>query len=176
MVVPLRTLVRMLSYVVASGALLLMPASAAGQQSSSFVQEVPDTVRALARLDRFLTDRADALAAVWPGFQFGELGVIYIVPHQARLLARWPGPAPEAAHPLDGADRLHWMRTEPISWDPRLPVAPLLIAPGHSEADVLGLAIHEAFHAFEKVRRVDGRRFGQGENTMLTGHYPVMDL
>lgn len=176
MFVLFRPLIRSVSYVLACGALTAMPSGVAAQQGTAAGQHVPDTVRALARLDRFLTDRAEALTAVWPGFRFDELGLIYIVPREARLLARWPGQAPEAARRLDGGGRLHWMRTEPMSWDPGLPVAPLLVAPDHREADVLGLAVHEAFHAFEKLRRVDGRRFGQGENTMLTGQYPVMDL
>ncbi|HEX8393998.1 MAG TPA: hypothetical protein VF665_16765 [Longimicrobium sp.] len=43
------------------------------------------------------------------------------------------------------------------------------------EDALVGLAAHEAFHVFQAASRVEGRRFGAGENSMLVARYPVFD-
>ena len=37
-------------------------------------------------------------------------------------------------------------------------------------------ALHEAFHVFEAASQRSGRKFGQGENSMLVSSYPVFDV
>ena len=56
----------------------------------------------------------------------------------------------------------------------RWPGATVLQNP--SKGAVLGLAIHEAFHAYQVTQRAANRRFGKQENALLTASYPVFDV
>lgn len=140
-------------------------------------QSVTDTARAIARIDRELVQADSVLDRdVWPGYHFARLGLMYVIPGKAKLAAHWPVAAPEGMRVLDGFADVAYTDTGVVRWQAGLPVASLAIAPSQTRAAVAGLALHEAFHAFEVTQRRDDRRFGRGENSMLTARYPIFDV
>jgi len=138
-------------------------------------QEPPDTLKQMAHVDADIVRAGQALQAVWPGFRFSEYGLAYVVPDRGKLVARWPSPLPDF-HSLAEGLRHQWTDTLTLSWDPSLPVAALSVVSGGTRAGVAGLALHEAFHAYQRSRRHEGRRFGRGENSLLTVRYPLFDV
>ena len=140
-------------------------------------QSPQDTAIAIARLDAEIAALENVLEKeVWPGYRYSQLGLMYVIPGRAKIAAHWPGPGPSGMKPLPGFDAVLWTDTSVVRWSGGLPVASLAIAPTQSRAAITGLAMHEAFHAFEATQRKTGRRFGLGENSMLTSQYPVFDV
>jgi hypothetical protein len=66
-------------------------------------------------------------------------------------------------------------RPDTIPFPRGRPTAFLGVDSASSAASLLGLALHEQFHAFEKAVAQRGRRFGAGENSMLVATYPAFD-
>lgn len=131
---------------------------------------------AIAALDRSLVDVDRELQdAVWPGYRFGELTLLYLVPNHGRLLVRWPGDPPEGMLALVGRTRTYWAGTQEVAWPSGVPMAYVNVVASYTRPEVLSLSLHEAFHAFQATQRREGRRFGRGENALLTARYPIFD-
>jgi hypothetical protein len=140
-------------------------------------QSARDTAAVIAQLDAEIAAFDTLLErVVWPGYHFKQLGLMYVIPGKAKVAAHWPGSSPSGMLPLLGHPGMFWTDTGVVRWQSGLPVASLSISPTQSRAAVAGLALHEAFHAFEVTQRKSGRRFGRGENAMLTAQYPVFDV
>lgn len=134
-----------------------------------------DTARAIARLDGALVESAELLEReVWPGYRYDSLGVLFMIPGKAKLAVRPPADVPTGMRPLSGFDKTWWADTQRVSWSRGLPVAN--ISTRMTRGQILALAMHEAFHAHEQGVARAGRRFGRGENSLLTAQYPVFDL
>src|SRR5688572_23306158 len=136
-----------------------------------------DTATSIARLHAAVAEHDAVLEhEVWPGYHFGQLGLMYIIPGRAKVLVSWPGDPPAGTQALEGFNNTRWIDTSVVRWPGGLPVATLAISPRQSRAAVAGLALHEAFHAFEFAQREPGRRFGRGENALVTSRYPIFDV
>ena len=140
-------------------------------------QSPQDTAISIARLDAQIAAHEDLLEReVWPGYRYTKLGLMYVIPGRAKIATHWPGRHPGGMQPLPGFTNAVWTDTAVVSWQSGLPVASLAISPTQSRGEVAGLALHEAFHGFEIAERRKDRRFGRGENSMLTSQYPVFDI
>lgn len=163
----LRLYLRIASYVA-----LLIPGALPAQE----LRAAQDTISKLAALDARLVAMSERLQVIWPGYDFASLGLLYVVPGIAKAVVRWPETPPAGMTALPGAPGFFYTGTQSISWRPGLAVAPAIVLRGTNEAQLLGLGIHEAFHAYEVTRRQNGRKFGWGENAMVTSGYPLMDF
>ncbi len=159
----LRSLVRSISYIVLAA-------------NAVSAQQAPDTIKQIARIDADIVRLEKELQArVWPGFRFSDFGLAYIIPERGKLIARWPQPLP-GFQLFNKTAKLHWTDTTTLRWQPSMPVAALAVSVGSSRSAVAGLALHEAFHAYQLSARREGRKFGQGENALLTVRYPLFDV
>lgn len=159
---------RILLWLIAGMVACIQPASA---------QSARDTATAIAKLHAELSALDATLEReVWPGYHFSQLGLLYIIPGRAKVAASWPGQAPAGMVPLEGFANIQWTDTATVRWSGGLPVATLAVSANQSRAAIAGLALHEAFHAFEMTQRRTGRRFAQGENTLVTARYPIFDV
>jgi hypothetical protein len=150
--------------------LLLLSRSAPGQP-------VLDTLKAIDALDGLAVAEAVRLEReVWPGYRYDTLGLMYIVPNVGKLALRWPGAAPGGMEAYGASGRAWWADTRPVSWRPGLAVATLPVTEGASRGEILGTALHEAFHAYQVTQRRQGSRFGAGENSLITATYPLFDI
>jgi hypothetical protein len=150
--------------------LALIPVPAATQSGP------PDTLMAIAALDRSVANESGVLEeAVWPDYRFGELTLLYLVPAHGMLLVRWPTDPPAGMLALAGQPRAWWMDTRQVAWPGGVPMAYVNVVASYTRSEVVALALHEAFHAFQAAQRREGRRFGRGENALLTARYPVFD-
>ncbi len=137
----------------------------------------PDTVRAIARLHRRIgTSGTGVGRAIWPGFHPESIPTLYVIPRRAKLLVAWHDSTPHGFAPLPGFAGAVWTDTQAVSFPSDRHIAFLSVDSSTTAADVLGLALHEEFHSFERMSRRDGRRFGGGENAMLVADYPVFDV
>jgi hypothetical protein len=163
-------MLRIPSYLAVAGCLVTPPVAA--QRSA------PDTVRELARLHReWITRHGAAIgAAIWPGYHPESIPTVYVIPGRAKLLVAWRETAPRGFQPLPGFANTFWTDTQTVSFPSGRFLAFLPVDSGSTAAEVLGLALHEEFHSFEHRSRREGRRFGGGENSMLTADYPVFDV
>lgn len=137
----------------------------------------PDTVRHIADLAGGIARHGAAVGrAIWPGYHPESIPTLYLIPHRAKLLVGWRDSLPGGFAPLPGVSGAAWTDTQTVQLPSDRFIAFLSIDSGATPGDVLGLALHEAFHSFERKSRRDGRRFGTGENALLVGRYPVFDL
>ena len=137
----------------------------------------PDTVRRIAELHAtVLATGATIGPRIWPGFRPDTIPTLYVIPRQAKLFAQWRDTLPTGFFPLDGAGDLAWTDTRVVSFPPGRPIAFLSVDSTSSPGSVLGLALHEAFHAFQQASGKQGRRFGAGENSILVATYPIFDV
>jgi hypothetical protein len=119
--------------------------------------------------------------SVWPQFRADTIPVLYVVPDVGTYLFSWRGPLPEGFGPVPGIVGGGWQPAATrgaASTGTSLagrPTAQVVVRPGASVADLIGLTAHEAFHVFQGVAARDGRRFGTGENSFLVSSYPVFD-
>ena len=151
-------------------ALTLIAVSPIGAQSTP-----PDTVRAVAALHETLVDLGPTIGPrIWPGFRPDTIATLYVIPHRAKLFAQWRDTLPTGFFPLPAA-RGGWTDTRSVSFPRGRPIAFLSVDSASSAGSVLGLALHEQFHAFEQAVAQRGRRFGAGENSMLVSTYPSFD-
>jgi hypothetical protein len=91
-------------------------------------------------------------------------------------LAQWPDTFPIGFFRLAGTALTAWTDTRTVSFPRGRHIAFLSIDSTAPAGSVLGLAIHEAFHEFQRATARRGRRFGAGENSMLVATYPVFDV
>jgi hypothetical protein len=136
----------------------------------------PDTVRHVADLAGNITRHGAAVGrAIWPGYHPESIPTLYVIPHRAKLLVGWHDSLPAGFVALPGVSGAVWTDTQAVQLPSGRFIAFLSIDSAATRGDVLGLALHEAFHSFEHKSRRDGRRFGTGENALLVGRYPVFD-
>lgn len=156
--------------------LMLGLALLAGLPVPLAAQSARDTATALARLHRLILQHGREIGpAIWPGFRPDTIPTLYVIPGQAKLLLPWNGALPEGLRPLPGVPAAGWADTQSVSFPPGR-IAFLSVDRGASAADIVGLALHEEFHRFERSVEREGRRFGGGENSMITATYPVFNL
>ena len=135
----------------------------------------PDTVRAVAALHQTLVDLGPTLGPrIWPGFRPDTIPTLYVIPARAKLFAQWRDTLPTGFFALPVA-RGGWTDTRSVSFPRGRPIAFLGVDSTSSAGSVLGLALHEQFHAFEQAVAQRGRRFGAGENSMLVATYPAFN-
>jgi hypothetical protein len=137
----------------------------------------PDTVRAIAALHATVVHTGAAIGPrVWPGFRPDTIPTLYVIPRRAKLFAQWPDTLPTGFFPLAGAASAAWTDARTVSFPRGRPIAFLSVDSSASPGGVVGLALHEAFHAFYRAATRPGRRFGVGENSMLVATYPAFDV
>ncbi|HEX2093401.1 MAG TPA: hypothetical protein VHG28_13430 [Longimicrobiaceae bacterium] len=140
-------------------------------------QALPDTVGGLLRTDRAVAAAGVGFGArIWPGFRPDTIATHYVIPNRAKLLVRWPGELPQGFSPLPGVPGAGWADTLRVSFPRGRPIAFLSVDPAATPAAVVGVAVHEAFHAHEESVRRSGRRFGRGEDALHVVRYPVFDV
>lgn len=122
---------------------------------------------------------ARAGEGTWPGFRPDTIPHLYVLPGRGSLLFGWRGALPRGWTALpEGAAWLPEAATGAgntgIEMEGR---GVAQIVAGRLEAGALaGVTAHESFHVFQCASRVQGRRFGAGENVMLLADYPVFDV
>lgn len=157
-----------------SSYLMLLAASLAAAPLAG--QGSADTARAIARLhDRIATLGSVIGPRIWPGFHPESIPTLYVIPGRAKVFVAWRDSTPAGFAPLPGAGAL-WTDTQTVSFPSGRFIAFLSVASTATTADVLGLALHEEFHSFERMSRREGRLFGTWENAMLVAEYPVFDV
>lgn len=135
----------------------------------------PDTVHAIVRLHQTLVDLGPTIGPrIWPGFRPDTIPTLYVIPHRAKLFAQWRDTLPTGFVTLPAA-RGGWTDTRAVSFPRGRPIAFLAVDSASSPGSVVGLALHEQFHAFEQAVAQRGRRFGAGENSLLVATYPSFD-
>lgn len=139
-------------------------------------QTPPDTVAGIVALDRDIRSAGPAINRdLWPGFQPDTIPTLYLIPRLAKIMTQWHGAPPENFHPVPGIGEAFWIDTSRVSFPSSRMIAFLGVDSGQGRAPTMGLALHERFHSHERATRVEGRRFGWGENSLLTATYPVYD-
>ena len=135
-----------------------------------------DTARAIARLHARIATLGSVIGPrIWPGFHPESIPTLYVIPGRAKLFVAWRDTAPAGFAPLPGTGAL-WTDTQAVSFPSDRFIAFLSVDSTATTADVLGLALHEEFHSFERMTRREGRRFATWENAMLVADYPVFDV
>lgn len=139
-------------------------------------QAPPDTVTGIVALDRDLRAAGPAVNRnLWPGFRPDTIPTLYVIPHLAKVMTQWRAAPPDSFHAINGAAEAFWIDTGRVSFPSGRMIAFLGVDSGQGRAPTMGLALHERFHSHERATRVEGKRFGWGENSMLTATYPVYD-
>jgi hypothetical protein len=158
-------------------ALALLGVLAAAAAPLSAQSAPPDTVQAIAALHSTLVDVGARIGPrIWPGFRPDTIPTLYVVPNRAKLFAQWRDTLPTGFFRLPPAPDAAWTDTRVVSFPRGRPIAFLSVDSTASAASVLGLALHEQFHAFQRAAARRGRRFGAGENSMLVATYPAFDV
>lgn len=138
---------------------------------------LPDTVRRIASLHATLVRAGPTIGPrIWPGFRPDTIPTLYVIPHRAKLFAQWRDTVPTGFFPLRDATTSAWTDTRTVSFPRGRPIAFLSVDSASSPGSVVGLALHEQFHAFQRASAKHGRRFGAGENSMLVATYPAFDV
>ncbi len=88
----------------------------------------------------------------------------------------WRDTLPSGFFPLSDRPRAAWTDTRAVSFPRGRPIAFLSVDSTATPGSVLGLALHEQFHAFQAAAARRGRRFGAGENALLVATYPAFDI
>jgi hypothetical protein len=137
----------------------------------------PDTVRSIATLHATLLRAGPTIGPrIWPGFRPDTISTLYVIPHRAKLFAQWRDTLPAGFFPLPGTHDVAWTDTRTVSFPRGRIIAFLSVASTASAGSVIGLALHEQFHAFQRAAATRGRRFGAGENSLLIAIYPAFDV
>jgi hypothetical protein len=137
----------------------------------------PDTVRRIATLHETVVTAGPTIGPrIWPGFRPDTIATLYVIPGRAKLFAQWRDTLPSGFFPLPGATNAAWTDTRTVSFPRGRPIAFLSIDSASSPGSVIGLALHEQFHAFQHAVAKRGHRFGAGENSMLVATYPAFDV
>ncbi|MGH7675612.1 MAG: hypothetical protein ACREMV_10110 [Gemmatimonadales bacterium] len=140
-----------------------------------------DTVGRLAPVGALLERLGPTLGPdIWPGFRPDTIPVVFVLRGRGSVLVNWPGAPPEGFAPLAGVPLVAW-RPEAArgaaSTNAAIggrTVAQVVVGRLVTE-ELLGIAVHEAFHAYERAAARDDRSFGRAENAFLVTSYPVFD-
>jgi len=145
-------------------------------------QDAPaDTVARLAQVGALLARLGPTLGPdVWPGFRPDTIPVVFVLPGRGSVLLNWAGTPPEGYAPVAGVAGAAW-RSEAE----RGAASTSTVLGGRAAAQVVvdrlvpgelfRVAVHEAFHVYERAAARDGRSFGRAENSFLVTSYPVFD-
>ena len=138
---------------------------------------LPDTVRRIATLHGAIVRSGPTIGPrLWPGFRPDTIPTLYVIPHRAKLFTGWRDTFPDGFFALAGATDAAWTDTRTVSFPRGRPIAFLSVDSAASPGSIIGLALHEAFHAFQRASAKRGRRFGAGENSMVVATYPAFDV
>ena len=122
--------------------------------------------------------------SIWPGYRPDTIPLVFVLPTRGSFLFGWTGALPAGYTAVPGFANVGWR-------DQQLPgaastsasiagrgVAQVAIGSANSldGAQLVGTAMHEAFHVFQRASIRPGKRFGTGENSILVSTYPVFDL
>ncbi len=162
-------MIRRASYIL----LMMLPAALPAQPPGG------DTVAVLAAVHARVVEVGPTLGpAMWPGFRPDTIPHVYVVPGRGTLLFGWRGALPEGwvqaangAAWLPAADR--GAASTGIELGGR--GAAQVVVDRLDRDALVGVTAHEAFHVLHRASRVQGRRFGAGENSMLLSTYPAFD-
>lgn len=111
--------------------------------------------------------------SIWPGFRPDTIPVLYVLPGQGVLLLGWNGAPPEGF--VNGWQPSTARGAASTGTELAGRRAAQVVVGTQTDAELVGLTIHEAFHVFQAAARQPGKRFGQGENSFLVSSYPVFD-
>lgn len=154
-----------------SAALLLRTPLAAAQESPPpWIPGVLELHRVVREIGRRHGEE------LWPGFRPDTIPQLYVVAGAGKALLGWRDSLPEGFRRLPAPTRGGWAGTESVSLPSARGIAFLSFRPDEDSADVVGLAVHEAFHSFESSLAAEGRTFGSRENAYLVRSYPVFDV
>ncbi|MGH7537791.1 MAG: hypothetical protein ACREMF_04085 [Gemmatimonadales bacterium] len=158
-------------------AISIAVASGAGAQAPS-----RDTVHALATVATVLRDSGSSWGeAVWPGFRPDTIPLVFVLTGRGTFVMNFPGALPSGFDPLPEVSHAGFLGTadrSAASTGTELAgrrVAQVVID-SLDRAGLLGLAMHETFHVFERSVEREGRRFGGAEASWLVSRYPAFDV
>lgn len=162
-----------------AGPLIFLLALAAGPATAQ--EPPPESLAAVAAADRALDRVAvEAGEALWPGYRPDTIPVAFTLAEGA-LLANWPEAAlPEGWTAVPGRPGLAWRPAEEGAGANTSQTRggrdwAFVRAEGMGAAELLGIAAHEAFHAWQGAARREGR-YRRGENSFLVMEYPEFDV
>lgn len=164
-------MIRRASYTIAATVLLSSTPAAA---------QVPggDTVAVLAAAHGHVVRLGEAGSEVWPGFRPDTIPHLYVLPGRGSLLFGWRGALPAGWTPAGSAAWMPEAQRGAASTGIQMEgrgVAQVVVR-GLDPLALAGVTAHESFHVQQRAGAVPGRRFGAGENSMLTARYPVFDV
>ncbi|HEV8125873.1 MAG TPA: hypothetical protein VGP80_16625 [Gemmatimonadales bacterium] len=140
-------------------------------------QTPPDTVTGVLRLQQVIERYGPTIGdRIWPGFRPDTIPVLWVIPHRAKLLAEWRYDLPRGFQPLPGIPQAAWTDTQAVSLPSGRFISFMSVDSAQDASFLVGTAIHEAFHSFERASSREDRKFGRGENSMLIAEYPVFDV
>ncbi len=133
-----------------------------------------DTLRFLADVHRAVA----AVPAIWPGFRPDTFPVVYVLRGRGSALFGWRGAPPAGFAPAgDGLWRGEATRgAASTSVEIAGRAVAQVVVGSLDRGELVGISVHEAFHAFQGASRREGRRFGRGENAFWVSQYPVFDV
>ena len=136
-----------------------------------------DTARGIAHLHARIATLGSVIGPrIWPGFHPESIPTLYVIPARAKVLMAWRDSTLPGFASLPGVAGAFWTDTQRVSFPSDRYIAFLSVDSTATAADVLGLALHEEFHSFERMSRRKGRLFGTWENALLVAEYPVFDV
>lgn len=165
-------MLRSASYTVAASLLCVTPATAQAPGG--------DTAAVLTAAHRHVARWASGAGReVWPGFRPDTIPHLFVLPGRGSLLFGWRGPLPAGWTPAAGGaawlpEAQQGAASTGIEMEGR-GVAQVAVRTLDSLA-LAGVTAHESFHVHQRASRIEGRRFGAGENSMLLARYPVFDV
>ena len=156
--------------------------STIGWREARAQEPPPDGLAAVVAADRALDAVAEeAGARLWPGYRPDTIPVAFTFPDAGTILANWPEDRPPEGYArLSGAPGLAW---RPAGEDATTANTAMVRggrdwafvrAAGLDAVELLGIAAHEAFHAWQAAARRAGR-YRPGENSFLVMEYPEFD-
>jgi hypothetical protein len=135
-----------------------------------------DTLAVVAAAHRHVVEAAGR--ETWPGFRPDTIPHRYVLPGRGSLLLGWRGPLPAGWTVVEGAGWMPEARQGAASTGIEMQgrgVAQVVVRTLDPLA-LAGVTVHESFHVHQRASRVEGRRFGAGENSMLLARYPVFSV
>jgi len=160
---------------------LALLAPSAGSAQVADAGPPRDVVETLTRVTGTITGMGAELGpSIWPGFRPDTIPVRYVIPDVGAVVANWGAPLPDG-YELLGETGLGWQPVaEAGAASTGIALAGRAIAQvvvrDAGYADLVGTAVHEAFHVYSWSKREDGHWFGTGENSFLVTSYPVFDV
>lgn len=141
-----------------------------------------DTVRILGRVARE-AQRIGAAhgASIFPGFRPDTIPVSFVIRARGDVLFGWRGAPPAGYVAIPDLPGAAWRDARALGAASTATVlegrrVAQVVVDVLEPASLAATAVHEAFHAFAASSQQPGRKFGQGENSILISTYPVFDV